>query len=47
MLDRVLDTPLHTKKEKKNLNLLKTLKTPKSKRRNRAKTEEDHVNKNQ
>ena len=46
MFDRVLNTPLHTNEEKKNLSLLKTLKTPNFKRRNETKTEKDH-NKNQ
>ena len=46
MFDRVLNTPLHTNEEKKNLSLLETLKTPNFKRRNKTKTEKDH-NKNQ
>ena len=46
MFNRVLNTPLHANEEKKNLSLLKTLKTPNFKRRNETKTEKDH-NKNQ
>ena len=46
MFDRVLNTPLNMNEEKKNLSLLKTLKTPNFKRPNETKTEKDH-NKNQ
>ena len=40
---QVLDTPVYTNKEKKNLSLLKTLKTPNFKRQNETKTEKDHI----
>ena len=44
MFDRVLNMPLYTNKEKKNLSLLKTLKTPNFNRQNETKTEKDHKN---
>ena len=46
ILDRVLNTPLHTNEEKKNLSLLTTLTTPNFNRQNETKTEKNH-NKNQ
>ena len=47
MFDMVLNTHLHKNEEKKDSSLLKTLKTPNFKRRNEAKTENDHTNKDQ
>ena len=44
MFDRVLNMPLYTNKGKKNLSLLKTLKTPNFNRQNETKTEKDHKN---